>query len=98
MSELSKWGHSGLTPRKTTRGTIKSAQGIVENVRLTGMELEGEAALWGRGMELITDLDHYRQLLARDNPELNVVLARFELGFAANAEKTIRNRNSPFGQ
>lgn len=97
MNELNKWGNAGLTPRRTTKATAKTAQGIVENVRLTGMELEGEAALWGRGMELITDIDNYRQLLAQGNPELNAVLIRFELGFAASAEKTIRNRNSPFG-
>lgn len=98
MNELDKWGGvSPLVPSNMSRASKKTAKSVVEQTRLTGLELEGEAALWGRGMELIADLDNYRQLLAQGNPELNAVLVRFELGFAASAEKTIRNARSPFG-
>lgn len=87
MGELSSW--SGGVPDRPSRRSIKK---IIDEAKILGVELDADAALWARGMELVTDLDHYRHTLAQGDPALNAVLVRFELGFAASAERTIRKR------
>lgn len=93
MNDLIKWGGGGsLEPSRATKKAIKD---IVEDGLKADIELAIDKELYLSAMEHVTDLDNYRHLLAQGNPELHAVLVRFELGFAASAERTIRDRNSP---
>lgn len=98
MNELTQWGGGGgLEPRRPSRGIKREGRDIVERTRKTALEVDALTALYGRAMERTVDLDHHRQALASNNPELNAVLIRLELGFVANVESKLREHNSKFG-
>lgn len=95
MSELMKWGGGGELNRRDTKKLRGDLGAIVQDGLKAKAEMEVSKHLYLDAMECVADVDHYRQVLAAGNPELNAVLVRFELGFAAEAERIIRGRNSP---
>ena len=70
---------------------------VVADTQLTATKVDAEAALTGRIMERVVDIDGYRRALAGNDESLNAVLTRIEMGFIAKAERVQRNFGSEFG-
>ncbi|MXG88431.1 hypothetical protein [Nocardioides flavescens] len=86
----------GLLPTKQEREFARAQAGIVLGTRLTATRVDAEAALTGRIMERVVDIDGYRRALAANDETLNAVLTRIELGFIAKAEQIQRGSGSAF--
>ncbi|WP_022907528.1 hypothetical protein [Curtobacterium sp. B18] len=98
MNDLEQWGKrsSGFAVNRTERTHNQAMQNIVNEAREVGMRLDAEAAVAARFMERAVDLDNHRKALAGDDPTLNAVLLRIELGFVAKGERHQRGFNSGF--
>lgn len=70
---------------------------VVADTRLTATKIDAEAALTGRIMERVVDIDGYRRSLAGNDETLNAVLTRIEMGFISKAERIQRNFGSELG-
>lgn len=88
---------SGPVPRKQAREHQLAVERLALGTKLTATEVDAEAALTGRIMERVVDIDSYRRALAAGDETLNAVLTRIELGFIAKAERIQRNFGSEFG-
>lgn len=98
MNEVTQWTGGGtLEPRRPSRSLKGDSRSIVENARKTALELDALAAVYGRAMERAVDLDNHRSALASNNPELDAVLVRLELGFVSAVESKLRSHTSRFG-
>lgn len=91
MNELERWAtpRTRLVPSREDREHNKSIEGVVNQTKLAGLQVDAEAALTGRIMERAVDLDNYRRALAGDDPVLDSVLTRIEVGFV---EKALRHQ------
>lgn len=98
MNELERWATRTprIMPSKEERAHSKAVANLVRETKLQGVKIDAEAALTGRIMERAVDIDNYRKTLAGDDPTLNAVLMRIELGFAAKAERIQRQFGSEF--
>lgn len=70
---------------------------VVAETRLTATKVDAEAALTGRIMERVVDIDGYRRSLAGTDETLNAILTRIEMGFITKAERIQRNFGSELG-
>jgi hypothetical protein len=98
MNDLEQWGKrpSGFAITRAERAHNDTMRAIVHEAREVGMALDAEAAIAARFMERAVDLDQHRKALAGDDPTLNAVLMRIELGFVAKGERHQRGFNSGF--
>lgn len=69
---------------------------VVRQTKLNALKVDAEAALTGRVMERVVDIDNYRRALAGNDETLNAILTRIELGFVAKAERVQRNFGTGF--
>jgi hypothetical protein len=60
------------------RALMRRAKPIYDDVRLSGLMVDGAFALGAHIMEGATSLDDRRRLLAGNDPGLNTILARIE--------------------
>jgi hypothetical protein len=99
VSQIERLGQSrpGLVPSRQERLHQRALERVVLDTKLTATKVDAEAALTGRIMERVVDVDGYRRALAGDDETLNSVLTRIELGFIAKAERIQRNFGSEFG-
>jgi len=67
------------------------------DTQLAAVKIDAEAALTGRIMERVVDIDGYRRSLAGNDETLNALLTRVEMGFIARTERLQRNLGSGFG-
>lgn len=90
-NDLTPWqeNRSSLIPSRTERDHSRTMNGLVRATQVQGMRVDAEAALTGRIMERAVDLDNYRRSLAGDDPVLDSVLTRIEVGFV---EKALRHQ------
>jgi len=84
---LSRGQRQTLRAMREERGRAAVAAVKIENARMHRQI----------AMESAVSLDDYRQLVAVNNPELNSVLARLEMGFVNDVEQIIRAHNNPLG-
>lgn len=98
MNELERWANRAprIVPSREDRAHSKAVANLVRETKLSGLQVDAEAALTGRIMERAVDVDNYRKTLAGDDPTLNAVLTRIELGFVAKAEHIQRQHGSEF--
>jgi hypothetical protein len=88
---------SSRLPSREQRHHNNAVARVVADTKLTAVKVDAEAALTGRIMERVVDIDGYRHALAGNDETLNAVLTRIELGFIAKAERIQRNFGSEFG-
>lgn len=98
MSELQRWAENrpALIPSRTEREHKKAVEKLVAETKFSGLKIDAEAALTGRIMERVCDVDQYRRSLAQGDPVLDSVLTRVELGFADKAIRIQRQFGSEF--
>lgn len=99
MSELEKWtgaASGGLLPRREERAHGRAVAKLVNQTKLEGLRVDAEAALTGRIMERAVELDNYRKSLAGNDPVLDALLTRIELGFIDKAARIQHNFGSVF--
>ncbi|MGK2875488.1 MAG: hypothetical protein ACSLEW_07585 [Nocardioides sp.] len=90
-------GAGGRLPAREQRQHNNAVARVVADTQLTAVQTDAEAALTGRIMERVVDIDGYRRALAGNDETLNAVLTRIEMGFIAKAERIQRNFGSEFG-
>ena len=99
-NELERWasGGRGASPlvSRAERTHQKAVANLVRETKINGLKVDAEAALTGRIMERVVDLDAYRRSLANGDPVLDSVLARIEIGFVDKAGRIQRNFGSEF--
>ncbi len=90
-NDLTPWqeNRSSLIPSRAERDHNRTMNSLVRATQVQGMRVDAEAALTGRIMERAVDLDNYRRALAGDDPVLDSVLTRIEVGFV---EKALRHQ------
>jgi hypothetical protein len=99
MNELEKWGErSPRVPSREDRAHGRAVGKVKRDTQMAALTVDAHAALSGRIMERAVDIDNYRRSLAGDDPTLNAVLTRIELGFVTNAERIQRSFGSEFGR
>ena len=99
MSNLERIPSTGSHRRAMVRGErhLDLAVGQVKaETRLAAVKTDAEAALTGRIMERVVDIDGYRRALAGNDETLNAILTRIEMGFIAKAERIQRGFNTGF--
>lgn len=92
MNDLATWS-GGNSPVKRN----KAAMSIVEQTKLSGLEIDALAALHGKSMERTVDLYDHAAMLAESRPELKQLLMGQVLAFNQSAALHIRKQQSPFG-
>lgn len=84
-------------PAREQRQHNSAVARVVAETRLTATKVDAEAALTGRIMERVVDIDGYRRSLAGNDETLNAILTRVEMGFITKAERIHRNFGSELG-
>ena len=98
MSSIEQYGRNGgRLPSREQRTYSNAVAHVVAETKLTAVKVDAEAALTGRIMERVVDIDGYRRALADNDETLNAVLTRIELGFIAKAERIQRGFGSGLG-
>ncbi|MCX6398313.1 MAG: hypothetical protein NTX33_00075 [Propionibacteriales bacterium] len=101
MSNLEKATASGVAHRRAVSRGERALDLAVGEIRaetkLAAVKVDASAALAGRIMERVVDIDEYRRALAGNDETLNAALTRIELGFIAKAERIQRGMGSEFG-
>lgn len=97
MSNIEHFGRTSRLPAREEREHSNAMARVAADTRLTAFRMDAEAALTGRIMERVVDIDEYRRALAGNDESLNAVLTRIELGFIAKAERIQRGFGSGFG-
>lgn len=95
-SELERWAgpSSGIIPSRDERIHRKAVDRLVRETQFAGQRVDAEAALTGRIMERVVDLDGYRRHLANGDPVLDAVLTRIEVGFVDKSGRIQRQFGS----
>ena len=95
-NELARWaqGNPSSLVSREERQHKAAVSNLVREARFTGLKIDAEAALTGRIMERIVDIDGYRKSLANGDPVLDSVLVRVEINFADKASRIQRNFGS----
>lgn len=98
MNELERWGarSTSIIPSRDERLANKAAGQLVRGTRFAGLRVNAEAALTGRIMERVVDIDAYRRQLANGDPVIDAVLTRIEIGFVDKSVQIQRNFGSEF--
>lgn len=89
MNDLERWGKrtQSIIPSREERVHNQAMQAVTYDARETALRLDAEAAITARFMDRAVDIDQHRKALAGDDPVLNAVLMRIELGFVAKGEQ-----------
>lgn len=98
MNELQRWaaGTSSIVPSKDERQANRAVANLVRETKLAGLKVDAEAALTGRIMERVVDIDQYRKSLAGNDETLNMVLLRVEVGYVEKVQRIQKNFGSEF--
>lgn len=87
----------GAEPEVTSgRWLNREKRQVFRDTVVAALQAEGAAAVSGRIMERIVDLDHERQMLARGDQLLNELLMEVELGYVRKGLKIQSQVFSPF--
>ena len=84
-------------PARQQRAHNAAVARVVAETKLSALKVDAQAALTGRIMERVVDIDSYRRSLAGQDEVLNAILLRVEGGFVTSAERIQRNLGSEFG-
>lgn len=95
--ELHKGATSSRLPAREQRQHNSAVARVVAETKLTAVKVDAEAAVTGRIMERVVDIDGYRRTLAGNDETLNAILTRVEMGFIAKAERIQRGMGQEFG-
>jgi len=98
MNELERWGNrpQSIIPTRQQRAHNAAVQSIVYEAKETRLKVDAAAAVTAYVMDRAVDLDTHRRNLAGDDPTLNAVLTRIELGFVTKGEQYQRDFGSRF--
>ena len=98
MNELERWGTrpASIIPSRQERAHGQAVQAIIYDAKEAALRVDAEAAVTSRIMDRAADLDAHRIALAHNNPTLDAVLMRIEVGFAIKAEQHQRDFGSRF--
>ena len=94
-NDLTKWG--GGVPSRVVRQTAAAMQLERSKAAIEAIKLDNVTKLRMLAMQGAVDLDNFRQQAAANNPELNLILGRIEMGYVSDTEQIIRNHTNPFG-
>lgn len=96
--ELLRWANpqQSVLPSREERAHRAAVANLVNETKLTGLQIDAESALAARVMERTVDLDAYRRQLANGDPVLDAVLTRIEIGYVDKAVRIQRQFNSEF--
>lgn len=96
MSDLMRYVNGEMKPKgKGERDLANNSKMVVGTIQLAGLKSEGIAALAGKIMQDIAELDNHRRALAGDDPVLNKLLGEIELNAARQMG---RIQNSTFSK
>lgn len=97
-NELERWANAGsrLIRSRLERNQKRAVDKLVQETKLTGLQIDAEAVLARRIMKRVVELDGYREELADGDPVLDAVLAHVEVGFADKASRIQRQFGSEF--
>lgn len=98
MNELERWATRPATiiPTREERAHNAAVRNIVFDARESRIKIDAAAAVTVHLMERAVDLDNHRRNLAGNDPTLNAVLTRIELGFVTKGEQYQRDFGSGF--
>lgn len=98
MNDLERWGSrsQSIIPSRDERAHAVAVRRIVHEAKETRLKVDAAAAVTAYLMDRAVDLDNHRRNLAGDDPTLNAVLTRIELGFVAKGEQYQRDFGSRF--
>jgi hypothetical protein len=98
VNELERWANrsQSIIPSRDERAHTTAVRKIVYDARESKVKIDAAAAVTVHLMERAVDLDNHRRNLAGDDPTLNAVLTRIELGFVAKGEQYQRDFGSRF--
>lgn len=88
MNELEVWGRRSvpLVPSREQRAHAGAMTKVAHSAQETALRVDAAAAITARIFDRAAALDAQRQALAHNNPTLDAVLMRIEVGFAVTAE------------
>lgn len=89
-NELVRYATGEVKPLKQDRAMAVKAKKVYDEVRITGLKVDGAIALAGHVMEKVSELDAQRRALAGDDPVTNQILVDIELHAMAQV-KSIQN-------
>lgn len=92
MGDLIPFGSNGPV------GVGREGRQVMREVRLAGLKLQGDAALYGLTFELTASLNQHRLTVLAAHPELEAILTAMLSNFALGADQKIQNRHSIFGR
>lgn len=78
------------------RGLEMATNNVKAETKLAGVRVDAAAALAGKIMERVVDIDSHRRALASNDETLNAILMRIELTFVAKAEQVQRGLGDGF--
>lgn len=87
MSDLIKYSGSG---GRISRWSNPEGHAIVKRAQLDALQVDADAALAGRIMERVVDVDGYRRALANGDEVLAQMLWSVEANFLAKCQRTQR--------
>lgn len=89
MNDLERWGTrpQSILASREDRAHERAVRAVSRDTREAALRMDAEAAVAARFMDRAVDLDNHRKALAGDDPVLNAVLMRIELGFMFKGER-----------
>lgn len=97
MSELMPYVNREVKPAFGDRKVVRQARQIKTQVSLASFKAEGLVALGAKNMEAITDLHHYRNQMAGDDPVLQMALGAIFGETLGQVNQVQRNLGSGWG-
>ncbi len=96
MNELEQWGNgsAGLAPRRNKHAHDQVVKRIMFDAKEVALKIDATAAVTEHLMDRAVRVDQYRRNLAGNDPTLNAILTRIELGFVAAGERYQRDLGS----
>ena len=64
--------------RQAAQQAAQRSKEVIDDVRYSGLQMDGAMALAGHAMQGLTELDNYRRALARDDVSRNLILSEIE--------------------
>ena len=95
--ELHQQASAQRLPAREQKQHNSAVARVVADTKLTAVKVDAEAALTGRMMERVVDLDDYRRALAGNDETKNAILTRLEMSFINRVERIQRSFGSEFG-
>lgn len=84
-------------PSREQREFDRAGARIVAETKLAATAVDAEAALTGRIMERLVDIDDYRGTLSGTNETRNAILTRLEMVYVSKMERRLRDFGSELG-